>query len=319
MAGDRAERYHKGKDKRIINLNNLTKLFIMKKFYAFAAAALVALGAYAQDGAPLYLTGDGSSLPATWAPESPAEFEYEDGQYTMTVSDLTMFKVSTILGSWDDFNGAALTCDYGEEQGVAVALVPGDANIMCPWTGEWTVVVAGDLSTITLTTTTPKPANEGIKLYLRGDMNGWGAEDAWLFEQMQDNKDVFKFVCSEGQGIMEGEAFKIADAAWAKYNYGGDGLEILLDMEMELFYNSNNLTIEEEWNGVAWFTLDGNLLAMSNDLDYVPDFYDPSAVEGIAADNAVAKYFNLQGIAVENPTKGLYIVVKGDKTYKVVK
>ncbi len=289
----------------------------MKKFYAIAAAALVALGAYAQNGAPLYLTGDGSSLPATWAPESPAEFEFEDGQYTMTVEGLTMFKVSTIMGSWDDFNGASLTCDYGEEQGVAVALVPGDANIMCPWTGDWTVVVAGDLSTITLTTTTPKPAYQGIQIYLRGDMNSWGAPEEWMFTQLTDN--VFKFVCAEGQGIAEGEAFKIADAAWAKYNYGA-GDVVFLDMEQELFYNADNLTVEEDWNGVCWFTLEGNLIAMSNDLDYVPDFYDPSeAVAGIAADNVAAKYYNLQGIAVENPTKGLYIVVKGDKSYKVVK
>lgn len=290
----------------------------MKKFYAFAAAALVALTASAQ--APLYITGDSTDLPATWAPEDPGEFDFEDGQYTITLGGLAQFKISTIQGSWDDFNGAALTCSYGKEQGVTVDLVAGDANIMCPWQGVWTIVIPEDLSTITMTTTTPAPENpNAINLYFRGGMNGWGADDAWKFEQMADAPKVFKFVCSEGQSIPEGEEFKIADAVWGEYNYGGEGLTIFLDMEMELYFNSQNLKVEEEWNGVAWFTLDGNLLAMSNDLDYVPDFYEPSSVAGLAADNAAAKYYNLQGIAVENPTKGLYIVVKGDKTYKVVK
>lgn len=42
------------------------------------------------------------------------------------------------------------------------------------------------------------------------------------------------------------------------------------------------------------------------------------SVAGIVADNAPAVYYNLQGVRVENPTKGLYIVVKGNKSTKVV-
>ncbi len=43
------------------------------------------------------------------------------------------------------------------------------------------------------------------------------------------------------------------------------------------------------------------------------------AVEGIEADNnAPAVYYNLQGVQVENPTQGIYIVKRGSKTYKQV-
>jgi len=42
------------------------------------------------------------------------------------------------------------------------------------------------------------------------------------------------------------------------------------------------------------------------------------AVSGIEADdNAAAVYYNLQGVRVTNPEGGLFIVVKGDKSYKV--
>ena len=43
------------------------------------------------------------------------------------------------------------------------------------------------------------------------------------------------------------------------------------------------------------------------------------AVEGIDADNDAAPvYYNLQGVRVDNPSKGLYIVVKGNKATKVI-
>lgn len=43
-------------------------------------------------------------------------------------------------------------------------------------------------------------------------------------------------------------------------------------------------------------------------------------VEGIEIDeNAPVEYFNLQGVRVENPTNGLYIMRQGDKVVKVIK
>ena len=41
-------------------------------------------------------------------------------------------------------------------------------------------------------------------------------------------------------------------------------------------------------------------------------------VSEIAAENAPAEYFNLQGVRVENPTSGLYIVRQGNKVSKVI-
>lgn len=295
----------------------------MKKFYAFAAAALVALTASAQE--PLYMAGGCESygegaLPAEWDPADPAEFDFVDGQYTITVKGLQQFKISTAFGDWDTFNAAALTCEYGDEKDVTVELVAGDANIFCPWTGDWTVTVAADLSTITMTTETEKPG-DGIQLFLRGDMNGWGSPEEWMFESIDDT--VFRLVCGEDMGISVGETFKVADSAWAKYNFGGNGEPVLLELDTELFSGSNdNVTMDEDWNGICWFTLDGNYVVFSNDKEFVPEWAEEAiknnGVAGIAADNAEAVYYNLQGVRVANPENGMFIVVKGNKTYKTV-
>lgn len=299
----------------------------MKKFYAFAAAALVAVSANAQ---ALYMTGASAAaeeggLPAQWDPANPAEFAIVDNNFELEVAGLSSFKISTVKGTydaetgaaiWDEFNGNALTCVYPDEQGVAVDLEAGDANIMCPWTGDWKVVVTGDYATITMTTTTPPPA--GITLYLRGDMNGWDNIEGWEFEQVSDN--VFKFVFGEDQAIALGETFKIADDSWAKYNFGaGEDAEVFLEVETEIFNGSNtNMTLEEECNGVCWFTLDGNYVAFSNDVDYVPDFAENVGVNTVAVSNGEAQYFNLQGVRVANPENGIYVVVKDGKATKAV-
>lgn len=53
----------------------------------------------------------------------------------------------------------------------------------------------------------------------------------------------------------------------------------------------------------------------------LPALYKKADQSGIAdvvvEENASAVYYNLQGVRVENPTKGLYIVVKGGKSQKV--
>lgn len=247
----------------------------MKKFYAFAAAAMMALAANAQDGAPLYATGDGDFEGGTWAPETASEFTYADGNYVLEVANLSQFKISTVKGDWPIFNDGALSCEYGTEPGVAVALEPGDGNIMTPWKGDYTITVAGDLSTVTLTTNTPAPTGPKL-IYVRGDMNGWDAEEAWAFTQKGEN--LYQFVFGEDQSIVAGEAFKVADADWATINIGGDGENPLLpDTDCEVFNGGNpaNMTLTEDCNGVLWVILDydgANYFWYSNDKEAMPDW-----------------------------------------------
>lgn len=292
----------------------------MKKFYAFAAATLMAVAANAQT---LYICGAGDGL--AWDPSSPAEMPVVDGNFVMEVTNLTQFKLSTVAGSWDDFNGGALGCNYGEVPGVTVELEEGnDNNIEAPWKGDYTITVSGDMKTITLTTETPNPGPQLPELYLRGDMNSWGAPEEWKFETL--SMTTFKFVCGEDQSIKVGEGFKVADADWNKYNFGaGDDPTILLDMDNEIFAggSSGNLALEEEFNGVVYFVIDlngegSNYLFLSNDKDAKPEWVENNAVATVGVDNAAPVYYTLQGVKVANPANGIYVVVKGGKASKTV-
>lgn len=296
----------------------------MKKFYAFAAAALLATAANAQN---LYVTGAGEFANGEWNAETPDEFSFVNGQYEIEIANLTQLKISTECGDWDTFNSGVLGCEYGKEPGVAVALEPGyDANIACPWKGDYKVVVSGDMSTITLTTTTPPPSGP-VTIYLRGDMNGWGAEEAWALTPVTEN--IWKFVFAEEQQIAPGDGFKIADADWNEYNAGGDGTPASLDLDYEIFNGGNpaNITIDETCNGVLWFgmNIDGqNWMYLSNDKDATPDWYeggdDQNGVAAVAVANEAPVYFNLQGVRVANPENGIYVkVVAGKATKAVIK
>lgn len=43
-----------------------------------------------------------------------------------------------------------------------------------------------------------------------------------------------------------------------------------------------------------------------------------ASVGSVEADNAPAVYYNLQGVRVDNPTNGVYILRQGSKVAKVV-
>lgn len=74
-------------------------------------------------------------------------------------------------------------------------------------------------------------------LYLRGDVNGWGATAAYKF-QTTDN-DTYTLDVAELSG-----SFKIADASWGTHNYGGsNNSKIDLDKEYQCSYNGSNLSL----------------------------------------------------------------------------
>lgn len=295
----------------------------MKKLYAFAAAAAVALAANAQT---LYITGDGEFANGQWNAATPDQFEVVDGAYQIEVNNVKAFKISTAAGDWDAFNEGCYGCNYGEEPGVAVALeTPWSDNINCPWKGDYKIVVAADLSTITLTTTTEKPEDQGAPdLFLRGSMNGWGADEAWQMTCLGGG--VYKFVFGDDQAITAEDEWKIADADWNPINIGDAEAAIMLDTETQVHIAGNpaNMKLEETCNGVIWLILDldgETYLAASNDKTYEPDFAEyaeDDAVELVGADNATVTYFNLQGVRVANPSNGIYVKVVGQKASKVL-
>lgn len=193
-----------------------------------------------------------------------------------------------------------------EQLGQAVELVAGDGNIGTPWKGDYKVVVAGDLKTITMTTTTEKPAG-GPVFFIRGGMNGWGAAAEWQFKQKEGN--TYELACA----IEEGAEFKIADADWDKINYGAGDMVFAGD-PTEWNYNANNAIMGEAFEGVVTVVLPE---VAKNPITVT--FTAGAGVGNVAVDSAKAEYFNLQGVRVDNPQNGLFIVRQGNKVTKVVK
>lgn len=216
----------------------------MKKLYAIAAACVVAASASAQ----LYVTGPGESFPGhAWDASNPLEVAADaNGNYTFTASNLNEFKMSTAKGSWDAFNGGALWCEIkADNLGQTINLVNGDGNVRTPWPGEYTVSVSADYKTAVVTTTTPKPI-EKIDIYVRGDMNGWGAPADWKFET--EDYVNYSLTCK----ISAGQQFKIADANWSRANYGGQADYGTYDW----WLNGSNASFQNDFDGTISFTFD---------------------------------------------------------------
>lgn len=285
----------------------------MKKFYAFAAAALCAASFSAN--ATIYLCGAGEGL--GWDPATPMTVEAANGAYTLDIDNLNEFKISTAMGDWDTFNAAAIgvVSITKADLGKALPLVDWGENTSMPWKGDYHIVIPEDLSTITLTTDTPEPTGFH-KLYFRGDMNNWGnggAADLDPWELTTTDGVNYKFTCAEGQSIPADTAFKIADADWSNgWNYT-IGEAVLLDEEMTWGSGNDNATLDEEWSGAVTF------VRISASEAAVTFHTEKSAgVSGVEVEETVAPvYYNLQGVKVANPEKGLYIMVKGAKASKV--
>lgn len=89
----------------------------------------------------------------------------------------------------------------------------------------------------------------------------------------------------------------------------------------QTFYDANFGFVDDRAGGYNWPTPQG--------YDYIPDMttyiffpgYDISGVNDIDIDSnesAKAEYFDMNGIRVDNPTKGIYIVKKGSKVSKEI-
>ena len=93
-----------------------------------------------------------------------------------------MFKISTAKGDWDAFNAGAYGCKYGKEPGKAVEFEAG-------YTEKHRMPLARRLQNRSIRRPedhhphhrhTPNPNPGGpTKVYLRGEMNGWGAPAEW--------------------------------------------------------------------------------------------------------------------------------------------
>lgn len=130
---------------------------------------------------------------------------------------------------------------------------PGNLKFDKNFTGRVTLTVKGASYTILFEPAEPDTPDQPTGVYVRGDMNGWGAEAAWEF-MTSDVKNVWYV---KNVTIAAGQGFKVADADWGAVNLGGgeDALEI--GKAYALVSGGNNIVCPEAFTGSIQYKVQG--------------------------------------------------------------
>lgn len=88
-------------------------------------------------------------------------------------------------------------------------------------------------------------AGESSGIFVRGGMNGWGAEPAWEFKTTQ-YKNIYVI---DNATVDAGTEFKVADADWASINLGQGGEPMALNVAYPMNQDGGNLVLNEAFNG----------------------------------------------------------------------
>lgn len=272
-------------------------------------------------GSVIYVMGSGEGLSWDDFPGKKIE-QGTDGKYTFSINNLVGFKISTVEAyNWDDYNagaystGNALFSDaVAQAGGETLPIENWGENQELPWPGDYTITVDLTAMTMNAYTITPKPEGP-VALYIRGDMNSWTAPATWEMAY-DDATNTYSFEC-KGETIIEaGQKFKIADANWGNYNYGNGNLSIMPEKggsDEVLYKNGNDMAFAENFVGTILFVVDQSGAVAT----FIPD--EDNAVEAIGAAEGEGVYFNLQGVKVLNPERGIFVKVQNGKAEKVVK
>lgn len=227
--------------------------------------------------------------------------EIRDGVWKATLYDFSGEFKFRANSSWD-FNYGSDSFDVTavEEDGdFGIALNGGNFNI--PEEVE-EVILLLDLNEQKLTVDGLTPSF----LALRGSFIDWNFEWSYLFQEVDD--DVYMLYLD---GVEKDWQFKIADQDWAE-EYTTDILDMKADEMYELKPGAGlgNMGVDNDYTDVTmFFNLEEGLFW----------FYGEVAT-GVAASeiaNGKARYFNLQGVEVENPADGIFIRVRNGRSEKI--
>ena len=158
--------------------------------------------------------------------------------------------------------------------------------------------------------TPPTPAGKDV--YVVGAFNGWDPA-AGLKLNHEEGTNFYSVTSSEAFA----DEWKLCDGTW-DWNFGmGDTLEAGVDNEC--WFDGQNFSAIEGTVTLTFTLVSGSAFKDSGvpSIVYFTVENGGSGVEAIEAEGEAA-YFNLQGVRVQNPDKGLYIRVAGGKAEKIV-
>lgn len=226
--------------------------------------------------------------------------EIRPGVWKATMYDFSGAFKFRANNSWNVNYGAAgngLIEDDGE-----YAVVLNGENFNIPEEVE-EVVFELDVNNQTLTVDGLTPSF----LALRGSFNDWAFEWSYLFQEIDEGVYMLPL-----DGVEKGWQFKISDQDWAEEYTTG-----VLDMTAGEMYElmpgagQGNMGVDNDYTDVyMFFILEDGVFWFEGDI-----------ATGVAASEIAcgkARYFNLQGSEVANPSAGLYIRVIDGKSEKIV-
>ena len=306
----------------------------MNKILSLMACALVGFSASAEVTS-LYVAGpstttvNGVTL-GDWDIVNTVEVTLDRGKFTLNCENMEVIAISDKRlseANWDDWKtglwtpAAAIT---ENDLGKPVALAgPGKANFQVPWKGDWKIEIAQDLSTVTVTTTTPKPE---ATYHLVGNFS-WSPIDTYKFEKETDT--VYWLDITEAIGLTHYINI-LRISSWNEWWAPAMAPIVANETAAEWRWKTNQL------NDDAYAIPDGSTYTGTIRLEtpaevtsgctvqvtFYPTFREHTS--GVAdalveEQNAPAEYFNLQGVKISAPQNGqLYIVRRGASVSKEI-
>lgn len=295
-----------------INILNYTLTLIinlkesMKKFYALALGVVAALTANA---APTVTLAGGFN---GWNSSSDVMAEKSAGIYELTVpSLLTGFKVVVTEDEVSTWYGTDEKVELGKP--VTVSAPEGGPNM--EFANDMKAVdnatVTFDLTNLTVTVTGQEAAIE-----VAYGIHGSFATGEWGTTNMEKNSEGLWVVTFEGLtgtagefGIKEMNAATGDQLSWIAAPVSGVTIEGETE-EMELTKeNTQNIAVVLTGDWTFIYNADEMLLSV----------VEAAGISDVAVEaNGAAEYFNLQGVRVNEPAAGLYLVRKAGKVEKVL-
>ena len=308
----------------------------MKKLLSLSVGVLVSLGVQAQDVTTLYVAGaegtviNGQTLGA-WDIANPLEVEATDGYFVLDCQNVQQygFGISDLKTSdwavWPQHlyrpSAEFTKANLGKEVPMSG---PNAGNFEPLWPGDWKLVISRDLSTVTVTTTTP-----GSSYNLVGSFNGYACQDNYQFEVEDGVDNVFWLDITTP--LTSSVLNILRNKGWSEWwtpettplSVGETANTWLWHDDWLDKSNPRDAALTDYTGTMRLEVPDAITNGCSVAVTCYPDIREHKStsaglVENMITEDAPAEYFSLQGIRTLNPGKGIYIVRRGNKVTKEV-
>lgn len=268
---------------------------------------------------PLYIFGSFNE----WNTVNSTEMTYANGVYTL--EDIILdagsnFGLATVQAdNWDTINanryGFATDNAYAILGGAANPIVKGSGAIQVALAGTYDITVDLNAMTITLTGDIAYPE----KLYVLGNLSV-GNWDTNAGIELTPTNGVYEGTitvtdASEGYGY-----FTFVSALGANWDAVNASVRFGATEKDEAIADGETKALKSVGGGGenSWKVAAGEWNVKVDLNAFTVTITKATGVEGVAvaAEEVPAVYYNLQGVQVNNPANGLYIVKRGNKVTK---